>query len=159
MSEPTSLFTKIVAGEIPSLKVYEDALVYAFLDIGPLSRGHCLVIPKKCYVTLDQVPDETAAAIGRVLPRLARAVMKVTGATAYNVLQNNGKERRTRRWTTSTSTSSRSTQPRKRPRKRRRRGAGHRLAGGQAGPGRGAKAARRDRGGALKTNRQRHRGQ
>ncbi len=91
MSEAQSVFTKIVAGEIPSWKLYEDGLVYAFLDIGPLSRGHCLVIPKRCYETLDQVPDETAAAIGRVLPRLARAVLAATGATAYNVLQNNGK--------------------------------------------------------------------
>lgn len=91
MSEAQSIFTKIVAGEIPSFRLYEDEWVYAFLDIGPLSRGHCLVIPKKCYVTLDRVPDETAAAIGRVLPRLARAVMAATGTSAYNVLQNNGK--------------------------------------------------------------------
>jgi len=86
-----SIFEKIVAGEIPSHKLYEDERVYAFLDIAPLSKGHCLVVPKKCYVTLDQVPAETSAAIGRVLPALARAVIKATGATAYNVLQNNGK--------------------------------------------------------------------
>lgn len=85
-----SIFEKIVAGEIPSYKLYEDALVYAFLDIGPLAHGHCLVIPKVCYVTLDEVPDDTAAAIGRVLPRLARAVMAATGAPGYNILQNNG---------------------------------------------------------------------
>lgn len=88
---PQSIFEKIVAGDIPSLTVYEDDLVFAFLDIGPLSRGHLLLIPKTCYPTLDKVPDETAAALGRVLPRLARAVMSATGATAYNVLQNNGK--------------------------------------------------------------------
>jgi len=86
-----TIFEKIVAGQIPSYKLYEDDLVYAFLDIGPLSRGHCLVIPKTAYLTLDRVPDDTAAAIGRVLPRLARAVMAATGATAYNILQNNGK--------------------------------------------------------------------
>ncbi len=86
-----SIFEKIVAGQIPSHKLYEDELVYAFLDINPLSRGHCLVIPKRCYRTLDQVPAQTSAAIGRVLPALARAVIKATGAAAYNVLQNNGK--------------------------------------------------------------------
>lgn len=86
-----SIFEKIVAGDIPSHKLYEDDVVYAFLDIAPLSYGHCLVIPKTCYRTLDQVPDETAAALGRVLPRLARAVLQATGAAAYNVLQNNGK--------------------------------------------------------------------
>ena len=86
-----NIFEKIVAGQVPSHKLYEDELVYAFLDIGPLSRGHCMVIPKRCYRTLDQVPAETAAAIGRVLPALCRAVMHATGATAYNILQNNGK--------------------------------------------------------------------
>lgn len=86
-----SIFTKIMKGEIPSHKVYEDDRVFAFLDIGPLSTGHTLVIPKEPAETLDRLSDESAAAIGRVLPRLCRAVMKATGATAYNVLQNNGK--------------------------------------------------------------------
>jgi histidine triad (HIT) family protein len=84
-----TLFTKIIKGEIPSHKVYEDELVFAFLDIGPLSLGHTLVIPKEPAVTLDGLSDESAAAIGRVLPRLSRAVLKATGATAFNILQNN----------------------------------------------------------------------
>jgi len=84
-----TLFTKIIKGEIPSHKVYEDELVFAFLDISPLSRGHTLVIPKEPAVTLDELSDESAAAIGRVLPRLSRAVLKATGATAFNILQNN----------------------------------------------------------------------
>lgn len=87
---PDSLFCKIANGEIPSHKIFEDDLVFAFLDIGPLSKGHCLVIPKGYYPTLDTMPDDVAAAIGRVLPRLSRAVMKATGATSFNVLQNNG---------------------------------------------------------------------
>ncbi len=85
-----TLFTKIIRGEIPSHKVYEDEHVFAFLDIGPLSKGHTLVIPKEAVATLDQLSDESSAAIGRVLPRLCRAVMKVTGVKQYNVLQNNG---------------------------------------------------------------------
>jgi histidine triad (HIT) family protein len=85
-----SIFSKIIRGEIPSHKVYEDALVFAFLDINPLSRGHILVIPKEPAATIDQLSDESAAAIGRVLPRLSRAVLKATGATAFNILQNNG---------------------------------------------------------------------
>src|SRR6185295_14795834 len=68
----------------------EDDSVLAFLDVGPLSTGHTLVVPKEAKPTLDQLSDESSAAIGRVLPRLARAVMKATGATSYNVLQNNG---------------------------------------------------------------------
>ena len=87
--QPT-IFDKILAGEIPSYKVYEDDQVFAFLDIGPLSEGHTLVIPKERKAHLHQLSDESAAAIGRVLPRLCRAVMRATGATDYNVLQNNG---------------------------------------------------------------------
>ena len=88
MSE--TIFSKIIRGEIPCHKVYEDDLVLAFLDIGPTAPGHTLVIPKEAQPTLDRLSDESAAAIGRVLPRLCRAVMKVTGTSQYNVLQNNG---------------------------------------------------------------------
>ena len=85
-----NIFTKIIQGEIPCHKIYEDEYVLAFLDIGPLSDGHTLVIPKEQKAQLDELSDESAAAIGRVLPRLARAVMKATGADSYNILQNNG---------------------------------------------------------------------
>ena len=85
-----TIFSKILRGEIPCHKVYEDDRVLAFLDIGPLSQGHTLVIPKEEVATLDALSDESAAAIGRVLPRLCRAVQAVTGCDAYNVLQNNG---------------------------------------------------------------------
>jgi len=85
-----TVFAKILRGEIPCHRVYEDDRVLAFLDISPLSRGHVLVIPKEPAETLDQLSDDSAAAIGRVLPRLARAVLAATGARHYNVLQNNG---------------------------------------------------------------------
>ena len=85
-----TLFTKIIRGEIPCHKVYEDDLVFAFLDIGPLSSGHTLVIPKEPAVTLAELSDDSAAAIGRVLPRLCRAIREVTGVVDMNVLQNNG---------------------------------------------------------------------
>jgi histidine triad (HIT) family protein len=88
----STIFDKILDGQIPCHRVYEDEHVLAFLDIGPLSEGHTLVIPKERKAHLHELSDEQAAAIGRVLPRIARAVMKVTGATAYNVLQNNGAE-------------------------------------------------------------------
>ena len=89
MSE-RNIFDRILDGEIPCHRVYEDAHVLAFLDIGPLSTGHTLVIPKERNAFLHELSDEQAAAIGRVLPRIARAVLKATGATAYNILQNNG---------------------------------------------------------------------
>ncbi len=85
-----TIFTRIIRGEVPCHKVYEDDQVFAFLDIGPLSRGHTLVVPKEPAATIDQLSDDAAAAVGRVLPRISRAVMRATGATAYNVLQNNG---------------------------------------------------------------------
>jgi len=85
-----TIFGKILRGEIPCHKLYEDERVLAFLDVAPLSPGHTLVIPKEPAVTIDQLSDESAAAIGRVLPRLARAIMRVTGTSDYNVLQNNG---------------------------------------------------------------------
>lgn len=85
-----SIFGKIIAGEIPCHRVYEDDRVLAFLDINPLTRGHTLVIPKEAAPTLDKLSDESAAALGRVLPRLCRAVMAATGVSEYNVLENNG---------------------------------------------------------------------
>lgn len=84
-----TIFSKILLGEIPCHKVYEDDLVLAFLDIAPLSPGHTLVIPKRFARTLDELDAESAAALGRALVRVARAVKTVTGSAAYNVLQNN----------------------------------------------------------------------
>jgi histidine triad (HIT) family protein len=86
-----TIFRKILAGEIPSHKVYEDEAVLAFLDINPLSRGHTLVIPKEPAETLDQLSDDAAAALGRVLPRICRAIIAATGVREYNVLENNGR--------------------------------------------------------------------
>jgi histidine triad (HIT) family protein len=92
MSEPqTTVFDKILAGEIPCHRVYEDEHVLAFLDIGPLAEGHTLVVPKERKAFLHELSDGSAAALGRVLPRICRAVLRATGATAYNVLQNNGR--------------------------------------------------------------------
>lgn len=88
MSE--TIFDRILAGEIPCHEVYQDDSVLAFLDIYPVSKGHVLVIPKERKVYLHELSDDAAAALGRVLPRLCRAVLDATGARAYNVLQNNG---------------------------------------------------------------------
>ena len=90
MTHRETVFDKIIAGEIPCHRVYEDEHVLAFLDVGPLSRGHILVIPKERAAFLHQLSDASAAAIGKILPRLCRAMLKATGAKAYNILQNNG---------------------------------------------------------------------
>ena len=85
-----SIFTKIINGEIPCHRVYEDDHTLAFLDINPLSKGHTLVIPKEPAPTLDALSPESGAAIGRALPAICRAVCKAVGTSEYNVLQNNG---------------------------------------------------------------------
>ncbi|HVR07209.1 MAG TPA: HIT family protein [Thermoanaerobaculia bacterium] len=87
-----TVFGQILDGKIPCHRVYEDEHVLAFLDVNPLSVGHTLVIPKERKAHLHELSDESAAALGRVLPRLCRAVVRATGISAYNVLQNNGRQ-------------------------------------------------------------------
>lgn len=87
---PETIFSKIIRGDIPCHKVYEDDFVLAFLDINPLAQGHTLVIPKEEVATMGELSDESSAAIGRVLPRICRAVVAETGCSDYNILQNNG---------------------------------------------------------------------
>ncbi len=89
MNAPT-LFDRIGAGEIPSHRVYEDDLVFAFLDIAPQSPGHVLVVPRESRATLGELSDESAAALGRALPRICRAVAAASGTPHCNILQNNG---------------------------------------------------------------------
>lgn len=90
MPDTGDIFRKIIAGEIPCHKVYEDEHVFAFLDINPLSRGHTLVVPRRRADRLDLMHEDDAAAVGRTLPRISRAVLAATGARDFNLLQNNG---------------------------------------------------------------------
>ena len=86
----TTIFQKIIDGEIPCHRVYEDEHVLAFLDVAPLSKGHVLVIPKEAASSLHELSTESGAALGAALVTVAKAVVKATGATDYNILQNNG---------------------------------------------------------------------
>ena len=86
MSEEPTIFTRIINGELPCHRVYEDDLIIAFLDIQPLTRGHTLVIPKEPAPSIDQLSLDSAAALGRALPIVSSAVLKATGATAYNLI-------------------------------------------------------------------------
>ena len=90
MEDDSTIFTMIIQGKIPCHKIYEDDLIFAFLDINPSSPGHTLVVPKEPARTLDELSDESAKAIGRALPRISKAVLKATGASEFNVIQNNG---------------------------------------------------------------------
>ena len=87
---PSTLFSRIIAGELPCYRIYEDAAVLAFLDIQPLAPGHTLVVPKEAVARMDALSEASAAALGRVLPRLCRALVAATGCPDYNLLQNNG---------------------------------------------------------------------
>ena len=90
MDDDPSIFTMIIEGSIPSHKIYEDGDVIAFLDINPFSYGHTLVVPKEPARTLDKLSEESAEALGRVLPKISKAILEATGAKEFNVLQNNG---------------------------------------------------------------------
>lgn len=84
------LFCKIIAGDIPSAKLYEDERVFAFLDINPVNPGHALVIPKAHAEDLNGTSDEDAAAVIRTVKKLGPKILEATGATAYNVMSNVG---------------------------------------------------------------------
>ena len=85
----TCIFCRIVRGELPCTKVYEDGDILAFLDIGPISSGHTLVIPKGHYATLLDIPEDLAAKFMPALSRVGKAVMTATKADGFNCLQNN----------------------------------------------------------------------
>ena len=91
MNEDKCLFCKMVLGQIPVTKIYEDESVLSFLDIGPISDGHTLVIPKQHYKNVDQCPPEVLAQVASRLGKIAGAVCSVMNADGYNVLCNNGK--------------------------------------------------------------------
>jgi histidine triad (HIT) family protein len=90
--DPTCVFCRIVAGQIPSYKVFEDDVVLAFLDIGPVVKGHTLVVSKQHYPSVMETPGEVLAAINHRIPQISRMALAASGATACNVLINNGAE-------------------------------------------------------------------
>ncbi|MCU4741190.1 HIT family protein [Halobacteria archaeon AArc-m2/3/4] len=86
----STIFSQIVAGDIPARVVYEDETTMAFLDANPLAPGHTLVIPKDEYERLNDVPEEVAADLYATLHRLVPAVEEAVDADASTVAFNNG---------------------------------------------------------------------
>ena len=80
------IFCKIIAGEIPSYKVYEDELFFAFLDINPVNLGHTLLVPKEHYEDLFDMPDELYTALWLKAKELAPAIQRATGAKRIGVV-------------------------------------------------------------------------
>ncbi|HCV9168470.1 TPA: HIT family protein [Staphylococcus aureus] len=88
MSE--TIFGKILTGEIPSFKVYEDDYVHAFLDISQVTKGHTLLIPKKASANIFETDEETMKHIGAALPKVANAIKRAFNPDGLNIIQNNG---------------------------------------------------------------------
>lgn len=85
------IFCKIAAKEIPATVVYEDEDVLVFMDIGPIIKGHALVISKEHYDPVTETPDDMLAKLHIVAKRIARAQMNGLGADGVNIMQNNGR--------------------------------------------------------------------
>jgi histidine triad (HIT) family protein len=86
-----SIFTRIIRGEIPCERVFENDHLLAFLDIAPLSEGHTLVVPKQQVERLEDLRPEDVAEIARHLGGIARRILAATGAQGYNILLNTGR--------------------------------------------------------------------
>lgn len=84
------IFCKIIKGDIPALKVYEDSKVIAFLDITPISVGHTLVVPKAHYPDLSATADEVLGPLFAAVKKVAKAAVEATGAHGFNVGVNTG---------------------------------------------------------------------
>lgn len=85
------IFCRIISQQIPSVPVYENQHVLAFLDIAPISPGHTLVIPKQHFTRLEQCPPSLIARLTENLGTIAQAVIQAVSAEDYNILNNNGR--------------------------------------------------------------------
>ena len=89
-ADPDCIFCRIVAGEIPSFKLLEDDKVLAFMDINPVSEGHCLVIPKAHAQNLFKADDESIAAVAVAARRVADAMRRTLDPPGISLMQANG---------------------------------------------------------------------
>lgn len=85
-----TIFSRIVSGEIPAAKIYEDQETLAFMDINPATRGHALVICKAEHADLFSIPPDVLAAAARTTQLVALALRDVLQPDGLNVVQNNG---------------------------------------------------------------------
>lgn len=83
------LFCKIITGEIPSEKVYEDERSFAFLDIKPINPGHTLLVPKKHFANIYETPDDVLVGLAPTVKKLSIAVKKAVKADGVIVSMNN----------------------------------------------------------------------
>jgi histidine triad (HIT) family protein len=89
-TDPNCIFCKIVEGKIPCIKVWEDEVAMAFMDINPLNRGHLLVIPKDHFETILDIEPSLYGHLASVICKLSKAVAKALEPHGMNVMQLNG---------------------------------------------------------------------
>jgi histidine triad (HIT) family protein len=87
----SNIFAKILRGEIPCVKIYEDDKTFAFMDVMPQAEGHTLVVPKEDAENIFELSPEGAAALIQTAKKIARAVKQATGAPGVMLVQLNGK--------------------------------------------------------------------
>ena len=90
MMNKKCIFCKIANGDIPSAKIYEDDSFIAFLDLGPASMGHTLIVPKEHFQDLCTLDNEITAKVLGVAAKIGRAMLKGLGCAGFNIVQNNG---------------------------------------------------------------------
>ncbi|HDP73983.1 MAG TPA: HIT family protein [Candidatus Woesearchaeota archaeon] len=86
------IFCKIVNGEIPCSKIYDDELVMSFLDVNPTSDGHLLVIPKEHYENVADAPEEVLTRISKICKKMGLLVKDKLGASGFNIINASGKD-------------------------------------------------------------------
>lgn len=86
MSTETSIFTKIIAGEIPGFVPYQDETVAVLVAL----EGHLLVVPHVVYRDIHDIPEDVAAHVMRTATRVAKVLPSITGCTGINIIQSNG---------------------------------------------------------------------
>ena len=89
-NDPECIFCKILEGDIPSFKLFEDNETYAFMDINPLNDGHALVIPQSPHANIYEAPADVLASVMATAQRIARAIKKSLAPDGINVVQANG---------------------------------------------------------------------
>lgn len=90
MKDCNCIFCKIAAGEIPSKTLFEDEQFRVILDLGPVTKGHALILPKEHYANLYELPEEVAAEAMKLAKKMATVMTQKLGCQGFNLMQNNG---------------------------------------------------------------------
>jgi len=90
MKQDNCIFCKLANGDIPTNTIFEDEDVRVFLDAGPATKGHALVVPKNHYADIYEIEPDVLAKVAKVAQKVIKHATKVLGCEGYNLVQNNG---------------------------------------------------------------------